>query len=131
MEFYKDNIVTIGNNIDLMGWRCLPISLDNVFKMWMCQTWKFFPPNIQLPYNEFVDTQAEFPLYFFSSWAECEYFVKNNSPRYTYDRQMFWLRLHREYWFSTIAKQYLEYIQFQLDAKQYFLLKNKTSYGLS
>lgn len=129
MEFYKDNIVKIGKQIDLNGWRVMPVWLDGVFKMYMAQAWMFFKPQTDVPYNQFVDTQAEFPLYFFRTWEEVKYFVTYQSPRYPYDRAMFWLRLHREYWFSTIAHDYLDYIQFCLDAKTYFSIKSKCDNG--
>lgn len=126
MDFWrqKDKVATSDFKYN-MGWAIVKCTFDNIFPLYCVENMPYLDECTIFDYGLFADTAAMFPLYFFKTWDEALDFTKRVSPRYPYDRLMYWLRFQREYWLSTNLIEYNDYVQYTHDAKVYFLQRNR------
>lgn len=122
MDFYKiwKSKITTANYVKIRGWGILRCDIDGNFHVWMAEARDYIHENTIYPYDEFTDCVSWLPVYFFHTFEQAKQFCETKSNHYPIDRALYWLQYSPEYWFSTIAERYIDYINYMTECEKYY-----------
>lgn len=122
---YK-SFVTTSRYYRVSGWGILKLQIDDKFTMWMAETLTLIEEHQRYDYDLFIDYVGWMPIYFFADAKSAWDFCKMKSNHYPIDKMMKDLRYQPEYWFSTIANTYIDYMLYLKSQESLYRLKTKT-----